>query len=189
VTLAALPLAAAAALQIKYGGVGTAYWILAAAISAAIAYEAVPRAPRSPRLHFTAAAPWLSVMALLGLMAVAPRAASWMTSRDVAQRLNAAGRLPSHVLVLEERLGSLVFYLDPALRADATPARIGQATMVDAIQRSRMEPLDGIVIVRNNLLRRFERQFATAPVPDWAAGTHTVYRVESLQRALRGEQR
>jgi hypothetical protein len=128
-------------------------------------------------------------MALFGLMVVAPRAATWMTSRDVAQRLNAGGRLPPHVLVLEERIGSLIFYMDPALRAEVTPERVDRATMVEAIQRSRIEPLDGVVIVRNNLLRRFERQFPAAPVPEWTAGTNTVYRIESLRKALRGEQR
>jgi len=188
-TLTALPLAAVAALQVKYGGMETVYWIIAGAISTAIAFVSIPRAPRIPRLDFTGAAPTLSLMALFGLMVVAPRAANWMTSRDVAQRLNANGRLPSHVLVLEERIGSFIFYLDPALRAEATPARVDRATMVEAIQRSRIESLDGIVIVRNNLLRRLERLFPAAPVPDWTAGTNTVYRIESLQKALRGEQR
>jgi hypothetical protein len=90
------------------------------------------------------------------------------------------------VLVLEERIGSLVFYLDPPLRAEANPDRIGQATMFDAIQRSRAEPLDAVVIVRNNLLERFERQFAVPPQPAWTAGTTTIFRAESLQRALQG---
>jgi hypothetical protein len=180
---------AVAALQIKYGGVEAVYWIIAAAISAAIAFVSIPRTPRIPRLDFTGAAPTLSLMALFGLMVAAPRAATWMTSRDVAQRLNASGRLPSHVLVLEERIGSLIFYLDPALRAEATPARVDRSTMVEAIQRSRIESLDGVVIVRNNLLRRLERQCPATPVPDWTAGTNTVYRIESLQKALRGEQR
>jgi hypothetical protein len=125
-------------------------------------------------------------MALAGLMIVSPRAAAWMTSKDVSAKLNSVGRLPSHVLVLQERLGSLVFYLNPPLRADANPDRIEQAAMADGINRSRIEPLDGIVIVRNNLVERFLRQFAFPPEPAWTAGTNTVFRVESVQRALRG---
>jgi hypothetical protein len=58
--------------------------------------------------------------------------------------------------------------------------------MADAIQRSRSEPLDGVVIVRNNLLERFDRQFAAPPQPAWTAGTSTVFRVGSVQKALRG---
>jgi hypothetical protein len=124
-------------------------------------------------------------MALGALMVASPRAAAWMSGKDAALQLNRGGRLPAHVLVLEERVGSLVFYLDPALRADATPGRVNQATMADAIQRSRAEPLDGVVIVRNNLLVRFDRQFAAPPQPAWTAGTTTIFRMESVQKALK----
>jgi hypothetical protein len=119
-------------------------------------------------------------------MAAVPRAAAWMTSKEVAVKLNGTGALPPHVLVVEERIGSLIFYLDPALRAEATPARIERASMPDAILRSRTEPLDGVVVVRNNLLGRFERQFPVPPEPASIAGTNAIFRVDSLQKALRG---
>ena len=65
--------------------------------------------------------PWLaqaSICSLIATMTLVPRAASWMTSKDLAAALNAGGALPSRVSVVDERIGSLVFYLDPALRAE-----------------------------------------------------------------------
>jgi hypothetical protein len=121
-------------------------------------------------------------------MIVVPIAGAWMTGRDVAAKLNASGRLPPLVLVVQERIGSLIFYLEPGLRAEATSDRIGQASVAEAIQRSRTDPLDGVVVVRNNLLDRFERQFTVVPAPAGTAGTNTIFRVESLQRALQGIQ-
>ena len=68
----------------------------------------------------------------------------------------------------------------------ASPARIHQATMAEAVQHGHGEPLDAVIIVRNNLLERFDRQFGVPPRPEWTAGTTTIFRVESVQKALRG---
>jgi 4-amino-4-deoxy-L-arabinose transferase-like glycosyltransferase len=189
-TLALLPVSALVALRVKFGDVDRGVWLINGLISAAIIYVAslLPRKRRTPRNPPLASpfAPWpLPLMALGALMVASPRAAAWMTGKDAALQLNRGGHLPEHVLVLDERVGSLIFYLDPALRADAAPGRVTQATMADAIQRSRSEPLDGVVIVRNNLLERFKRQFAVPPQPAWAAGTTTIFRMESVQKALK----
>jgi 4-amino-4-deoxy-L-arabinose transferase-like glycosyltransferase len=195
VTLAIIPIGALVALQIKFGDVARNVWIINGLASAAIVYVALsfprtpriprpdePRTPRIPRLA-SPFPPWpLPLMALAGLMVASPRAAAWMTGRDAALQLNRGGRLPAHVLVLDERVGSLIFYLDPALRADASPDRVHEAGVAEAIQRSRAEPLDGVVIVRNNLLGRFDRQFPAPPPPAWTAGTTTIFRLETLQR-------
>jgi 4-amino-4-deoxy-L-arabinose transferase-like glycosyltransferase len=189
-TLAFIPIGALVALRVKFGDVDRGVWIIGGLIAAVIVYVAslLPRTQRLPRSGWLTSpfAPWpLPLMALGALMVASPRAAAWMSGKEAALQLNRGGRLPAHVLVLEERVGSLVFYLDPALRADATPGRVNQATMADAIQRSRAEPLDGVVIVRNNLLVRFDRQFAAPPQPAWTAGTTTIFRMESVQKALK----
>jgi 4-amino-4-deoxy-L-arabinose transferase-like glycosyltransferase len=184
VTFAVIPLAALAGVQMKYGGVSRNIWIVNGLITVAIVCVAsvLPRRPRVPRL-FSPFPPWpLPLMALAALMVASPRAAAWMTGKAAALQLNRIGRLPAQVLVLDERVGSLIFYLDPALRADATLDRVRQATMAEAVQRSRGVPLDVVIIVRNNLLERFDRQFASPPRPVWTAGTTTMFRGESLQK-------
>src|SRR5687768_9960369 len=125
-----------------------------------------------------------SVYTLIGMMAVLPRAASWMTSRDLAETLNSGGALPPRVSVLDERIGSLVFYLDPALRAEATAARLDEASFSEAMGRARVDPDDAVLAVRNTHLDQFNRLFATPPVPDARAGTFTVFRVATLRQAL-----
>jgi 4-amino-4-deoxy-L-arabinose transferase-like glycosyltransferase len=183
ITLAVLPIAGLMVLRFKFGGIRPVYWVLETLVSLAIAYVAFRQATRSafPR-------PGPLIMTLAGLMIVVPLAAAWMTGRDVAAKFNAGRRLPPQVVVVQERIGSLIFYLEPALRAEATPGRIQQAPMAEAIQRSRTDPLDGAVVVRNNLLDRFERQFTAVPAPAGTAGTNTIFRVESLQRAIQGIQ-
>src|ERR1700730_2575345 len=94
-----------------------------------LAIDAGRRAARSASEHgFIAGVVRMNLYTIVALMIVAPRAAAWMTSRDLAATLNRAGRLPPRVLVLDERIGSLIFYLDPPLRAEATPARVDSAS-------------------------------------------------------------
>jgi 4-amino-4-deoxy-L-arabinose transferase-like glycosyltransferase len=186
--LAILPIGALAAVALKFGGVGAAYWTIVALVSAAIAVVAIRVRPRRGLAVEDAAAAILRlpVMALFGLMIVSPLAASWMTARDVAAALNTEDTLPSHVSVLDERIGSLVFYLTPPLRAAASHERIDEATIAEAVSRSRVEPADAVLAVRNDQVARFNRLFPVAPVPMSRAGTFTIFRAGALREALQG---
>jgi 4-amino-4-deoxy-L-arabinose transferase-like glycosyltransferase len=126
----------------------------------------------------------MSVIALISLMTVAPRFAAWQTGKDLARTLNSGGRLPSRVSVLDERIGSVVFYLAPALRAEATKERINEVSLAEAVGRMRVDPPDALLAVRNNRLARFNRLFATPPPADARAGTFTVFRTQTLRLAL-----
>jgi Dolichyl-phosphate-mannose-protein mannosyltransferase len=53
---------------------------------------------------------------VVALTLIMPIVAENLTARGLAEYFNQAGRIPVRLLVAEERLGSLVFYLDPALR-------------------------------------------------------------------------
>ena len=70
----------------------------------------------------SAAPQFMLLMAYVG-----PAAAAVNSAPDLAAYLNRAGDASSHVIVVEDRVGSLVFYLAPALRADLHP---GQFTTV-----------------------------------------------------------
>jgi 4-amino-4-deoxy-L-arabinose transferase-like glycosyltransferase len=126
----------------------------------------------------------MSICALAGMMVASNRAAMWMTSRDLAAALNAGGALPPRISVLDERIGSLVFYLDPALRAHATRDRLEPASYSEAIARVRVDPADAVLAVRSTQLPRFNRLFAAPPRPDIRAGTFVVFRAGTLRRAL-----
>jgi 4-amino-4-deoxy-L-arabinose transferase-like glycosyltransferase len=116
---------------------------------------------------------------------VAPRMASWMTSRDLAHLLNQGGTLPPRVLVVGERIGSLVFYLSPRLRAVGDTNRITNIPMAeDVFEGLGSESPDAVLAVRDDRLERFIRLFPVAPIADARAGTFTVFRVEQVRAAL-----
>jgi hypothetical protein len=109
-----------------------------------------------------------------------------MTARDLSASLNAGGTLPPRVSVVGERIGSLIFYLSPSLRRDASPARVGSVSLAEAVSRIRTDPPDAVIAIRNDQLERFERLFSAPPAPTAQAGTMSVFRVGTLQPLLTG---
>jgi 4-amino-4-deoxy-L-arabinose transferase-like glycosyltransferase len=184
--LASLPIGGLVLVTWKFGNVEPHYWLLAGLISAATAIVAVRIRSRlaAPLEDAAALALRLTVMAVVGLMIVVPRAATWMTARDLAAALNGRGTLPSHVFVLGERIGSLVFYLSPALKASATPGRLGVVSMAEVVSEIRVQPADAIIAVRDNDIVRFTRLFASPLVAEAHAGTFTLFRADALREAV-----
>jgi len=88
------------------------------------------------------------------------------------------------VIVVEERIGSLVFYLAPSLRAEATPDRILTRARVDARDRLRSDPDGGVVVLREDEIAKFQRLFRVPLRPEGHAGTFSIYRVADLRAAL-----
>jgi 4-amino-4-deoxy-L-arabinose transferase-like glycosyltransferase len=182
--LAVLPAAALFAFGLWYEPVPAAAWIPIAALAALtlacgrLAYRAHER---------SAVVAWLAVASLCSLgamLTMVPHAAAWMTAKDLAAALNRAGALPPRVSVLDERIGSLVFYLDPPLRAEATRERLEETSFAEAVARIRHDPEDAVLAVRNDYLIRFNRLFPAAPEPDIRAGTFSVFRIGTLRRSL-----
>jgi len=184
IVLIALPSAGLLALQWKYGAHHPALW-LPLAVMASISAYALWRAWRTRPSEHTV--PWLAtatMASLVGMMIVLPRAADWMTSRDLAAALNTRGTLPPRVSVIDERIGSLVFYLSPSLRAEASSERLVEVTFAEAVMRTRVDPDEAIIAVRRNQLERFNRLFPRPPQPDAQAGTFTVFRTVTLKETL-----
>ncbi|HYT69353.1 MAG TPA: glycosyltransferase family 39 protein [Vicinamibacterales bacterium] len=182
--VAMLPAAGLAALRWKYRTNYPYLWPVVIACGALAVYIAI-RAWRSREPHGLMS--WMAgaaIVSLVGVMAVLPRVASWMTSRELASALNAGATLPPRVSVIDERIGSLVFYLAPPLRVSATHDRLTEASFSDAVVRVRVDPDDAIVAVRNGQLERFNRLFPHPPVPDARAGTFTIFRTLTLRETL-----
>ena len=183
--LAALPILAALVIQIRFGGATPVVWgaaIVAASLVSAIGVKAWRAATLDG--FMTAATLAISISFVVLAAVMAPRAAEWMTARDLARVLNESAKLPPHVTVLDERIGSLVFYLAPALRAEATPDRISTSSRAATLERLRVDPPDAVLAVREDELARFQRLFQVPPIPQVRAGTFSVYRVDQLRAAL-----
>ena len=184
IVLAALPAAGLAAVQWKFGASHPLLWPVVAAV-AVVVIAAMMRARRSTTLDgFMSGASAAAIVSLVGMMAVLPHAAAWMTAKDLAGALNGMGTLPPRVSVFDERIGSLVFYLSPPLRADASPERLTDTSMAEAIGRARVDPDSSIIAVRNTQLPRFFRLFPRPPAADARAGTFTIFRALTLRETL-----
>jgi hypothetical protein len=184
-TLALLPALGLLVLQLKFGAIHPYLW-MSLVIFSLLAIDAGRRAARSTSEYgFMAGLVRMSLYTVVALMIVAPRAAAWMTSRDLAATLNTADTLPPRVTVLDERIGSLIFYLKPRLRAEATADRVSSTSFAEAMARIRVDPPDAILAVRNSQLPRFYRLFPSPPGPDATAGTFMLFRADTLRAALR----
>jgi 4-amino-4-deoxy-L-arabinose transferase-like glycosyltransferase len=185
VSRAALPLVTVILLRVALHATIELAWIIPV-VATAIVLLLARNAPRVSSLD--AGISGDAMIALIPLVAVLaaplPRAAAYLTSRDLAQFLNAAPRLPSRVSVFDERIGSLVFYLSPALRAQATPERIQSTSSTLVIERARTEPSDALTAVRDDQLQQFVQLFPQPPQSVGRAGTFTLYRADHVRDAL-----
>jgi 4-amino-4-deoxy-L-arabinose transferase-like glycosyltransferase len=183
--LALLPAVGLLIIQWKFSAVHPYLW-MSVIVFSLLAVDSGRRAARSTSEYgFMAGIVRMTLYTIVGLMIVAPRAAAWMTGRDLAAALNTARSLPPRVSVVDERIGSLIFYLDPALRGQATPDRVDAASFSEAMTRIRTDPPDAVTAVRNSQLPRFNRLFSSPPAPDALAGTFSLFRADTLRMALR----
>jgi 4-amino-4-deoxy-L-arabinose transferase-like glycosyltransferase len=183
--LALLPALGLLVIEWKFGTVSPYLWLSVVTLGV-LAIDAGRRAARSTSDYgFMAGIVGMTLYTLVAMMIVAPRAAVWMTGRDLAATLNTDGTLPPHVSLVDERIGSLIFYLDPGLRREATPDRIESTSFSEAMTRSRTEPPDAVTVVRNSQLPRFTRLFPSPPAADARAGTFSLFRADTLRTALR----
>ena len=86
----------------------------------------------------------VTASALLAIgLGVVPTVAERFTAEPLAVRINGEGRLPSRLLIVDEGIGSFLFYLQPQLRREATAgrvARISRFSLADVTDR------EGVVV-------------------------------------------
>lgn len=61
---------------------------------------------------------------LFVLAFIAPHFLLDHTAQDLAEYFNRRGAVPEELVIVEERVGSVIFYLDPALRAELRPGQV-----------------------------------------------------------------
>ena len=111
---------------------------------------------------------------------IVPIVAENLTARGLAEYFNHAGRIPVRLLVAEERLGSLLFYLDPALRSRLKEKQIG---MIFYDQPTEVPP--GTIIVLPEWRGDQAYRYADlASLPYKTVGRYRVYEItESVQQS------
>jgi 4-amino-4-deoxy-L-arabinose transferase-like glycosyltransferase len=182
IACALLPVTAAIAVATRFR-VHAAGLEIASAVAAAVA---VVFARSAWRRESAASVGHMAVMAFAAFAAILltalPQAAGWMSAKDLAAILNSRAALPPRVLVLDERIGSLVFYLSPALRAEATPDRFADTSLADFLQGLDTEPADTLFAVRADQLPRVQKRFTAPITPDGQSGLYSVFTVGTLRR-------
>ena len=124
-------------------------WVVAAAIAAGwwVAARVVSR-------HTEAAAALGATMTaatlVVALAVLVPPVANVTTARDLADTINRSGRFPPELWMVEQRSGSLVFYLDPALRRGLTRQRVLQ---LSSPQVPEHEPVPGTRVASRSATR------------------------------------
>ena len=100
-----------------------------------------------------AAALSLAVQFVVVITFVLPPVANDFSARELAEHFNRLGQFPTRLLVVDERIGSLVFYLDPQLRAGL---KNGQLVRLLADSSIRLQPGDVVALPERKLSKAVE---------------------------------
>lgn len=106
------------------------------------------------------------------------------SAKALAIHFNASGRLPRRLLVFDERLGSLVFYLSPALRGEVDEARLVAVDFGELRQSARSVAAGDVVAIPTRALPLVSRSLPTDQLPFVEVGDR--YRLYSAPELLQG---
>ena len=171
--------AAVGALQVAFG-VRFAWpaWLCVAIVAALAPLPLIPW--RAGRWHAALAAAALSLAAQFTavMTMVLPPVAARFSARDLAQHFNRLGHLPPRLLIVEGRIGSLMFYLSPQLRAGLTADRLQQWA---AKELPPLQPGDVLAVPERKIagLREY-RFFDDSPYE--SVGSYRLYRITKLSQ-------
>ena len=105
-----------------------------------------------------------------------PQVAEVVSARELARHFNRTGHVPSRVLVAEQRIGSLIFYLDADLRAEL---RDGQLRHAKLAKMSRLDD-EGMLVVPEEKVRYARRFVDLSGVEYETAGRYRLYRAADV---------
>lgn len=110
--------------------------------------------------------------------------AEQFSARSVARHFNERGALPPQIWIVDERVGSLVFYLDGSLRRGLTPAQIENVPLGLVLGRLPTAPPEVAVVLAERDVRRFARGIDLTGVPYEPAGRHRIYATGPLRERM-----
>ncbi|HEY4759046.1 MAG TPA: glycosyltransferase family 39 protein [Thermoguttaceae bacterium] len=120
---------------------------------------------------------------VVALTVVLPVVAEDFTARDIAQYFNSVGHVPEHLLVAEERLGSLIFYLDPALRSGLKQNQIDRLFK----DQPSIIPRDSVIVLPEKRADKAQEYSVFFDAPYKTVGRYRLYDIRDEGRGARGE--
>ena len=115
-----------------------------------------------------------------------PQIAAGLSGRDLAAYFNRARELPSRVLVAQERIGSVVFYLDRDLRSQLQPGQMANLNIEDALPSPALGTDEWIVIPERDLQTAL-KVYDLSALPYERAGRFRLYRRSDVELAGRAK--
>lgn len=130
--------------------------------------EALPMGTLVPAAHM-----------LFFLAFIAPPLAGEFTARDLAAHFNQQGSIPDEVVIVEDRVGSVIFYLDPRLRSSLRPGQIRGERAYDVAVQENTKP-GSLYAVADNRMEFTSRHLAVDETPCQTAGRYRLYKGSAL---------
>ena len=156
-------------------------WVASAAAAAASAVPLSFLYDRRRRATFSAATFSAALQFAVVMTVVLPPVAATTSARDLAYHFNRLGRLPSKLLIAEARIGSLVFYLEPELRAALREDQLKQVHHL--YEFSEWDP-DMTVAVPERRVERVDGYVDLDDLTYESTGRHRLYRATELRHRL-----
>lgn len=116
-------------------------------------------------------------------IAVLPAVAGQLSARTLAAQLNAAGTLPARVWVVDEGVGSLVFYLRPEWRRQLVAGRIARISRFSLADLP--DPPDAVVAVASDRVPGVAELVDLDGVDRPSGGQYLVLPLAEVRRRLR----
>ncbi len=121
------------------------------------------------------------------LVCVLPQVAEALSARDLADYFNRAGELPPRVLVAQEQVGSVVFYLDRDLRSRLQLGQLARQDIDDPLPLPALGRKEWIAIPERHL-RTTLNDYDLSALPYERAGRFRLYHRSDVEpRALVGQ--
>ncbi len=163
-------------------------WLAVGLAATAAPLPLIPWRAGWRQASLAAAALSMAVQFVVVMTLVLPPVAECFSARDLAAYFNRAGQLPPRLWLAEQRVGSLVFYLDPQLRAGLTP---GQVQPLVAGQPARLEAGNVVAVPKADRYHVVPRlDFGSAPCQH--VGRYRLYTIRTplvLPGQVEGERR
>jgi 4-amino-4-deoxy-L-arabinose transferase-like glycosyltransferase len=121
------------------------------------------------------------------LLCAVPQVASALSARDLAEYLNRHGELPARMLMAQERIGSVIFYLNRDLRDRVQVGQLANQDIDDPLPSPPLAAQEWVVVPDRHLHTALN-DYDLLPLPCERAGRFRIYRRSDVEpRALIGQ--
>ena len=114
------------------------------------------------------------------MIVICPYAAGVNSARDLAEHFNQTGRVPSTVIIIEDRVGSVVFYLDPDLRKALRQGQLKRTRAKRIGEADQFAP-DNVFAIAQCRVDRVQTYCDLDAIPFETAGRYRLYRPHQLR--------